>query len=86
MAMKGLSVVIVDLVDGADVGMVQSGGRLRLALESTQGLRVLGHFVRQEFQSDEAVKLDVFSFVDNSHPAPAELLHNAVVRDGLTDH
>src|SRR5580698_11446253 len=29
---EGLAVLLIDLVDGADVGMVQSRGRLRLAL------------------------------------------------------
>ena len=27
----------------------------------------------------------VFGFVDNTHPAPAQLLQDAIVRDGLAD-
>ena len=43
-----------------------------------------GH--RQKFQSHEAPKLGVFGFVNNTHPATAQLLNNAVMRDGLPDH
>ena len=54
--------------------------------ESVQGLRVLGHFVGQEFQGDEAPKLGVLGLVDDAHPAAAQFLDDAVVRDGLADH
>jgi hypothetical protein len=32
------------------------------------------------------MKPGVFSFVDHTHPAAAEFLDDAVVRDGLADH
>jgi hypothetical protein len=83
---EGLPALLIDLVDCADVGMVQCGSGLRLALEATERLRVLGHFVRQELQGDEAAKFNVLGFVDHAHAATAKFLHNAVVRDGLADH
>ncbi len=84
--MKGLSAVLVNFVNGADVRMVQGRGGLGLALETGQGLRIFGHFVGQEFEGDKTVQLDVFSFVDNAHAAATELLDHSVVRDGLADH
>ncbi len=83
---EGLPALLVDFVDGANVWMVQGGSGLRLALEAAERLRVLGDFVRQEFQSDEAAKFDVLGFIDHAHAATAKLLHDAVVRDGLPDH
>ncbi len=83
---EALAVVLADFVDGADVGMVQRGGRARFAAETLQGLRVLGYIVGQEFQSDEAAEARVLGLVDDAHPAAAELLDDAVVRDGLADH
>ena len=74
-----------DFVDGADVGMVQRGGGPRLAAKAFQGLRVLGHIVGQELQGDEAAEFSVLGLVDHTHPAAAELLDDAVVRDGLAD-
>ncbi len=66
--------------------MVQRGSGTGFPPEAFQGLRVLGNIVRKEFQSDEAPKIKVFGFVDHAHPAAAELLDDAVVRDGLANH
>ena len=33
-----------------------------------------------------AMQPHVLGFVDHTHPAAAQLLDDAVVRDGLTDH
>ena len=49
-------------------------------------LGIVNHIVRQEFQGDEAVEFGVFGFVHHTHAAPAELLNDAIVRDGLADH
>ena len=32
------------------------------------------------------MQLEVFGFVDHTHPAATELRENAIVRDGLADH
>jgi hypothetical protein len=40
----------------------------------------------QEFQGDESVQAGILGFVDDTHPATAELLNHAIVRDGLADH
>jgi hypothetical protein len=78
--------VLPDVVDGANVGMVQRGGGLRLALESGQGLWVSGYFFGKELQGDKAAQTRVFSLVDNAHATATQLLDDAVVRDGLADH
>ncbi len=83
---EGMAFVFADVVDSADVGMIQSRGRLRFALETGEGLRVAGNVIGQEFQSDETVQAGVFGLVDHTHAAAAELFDNAVVRDGLADH
>ena len=78
--------VFVHFEDSADVGVVQGRGGARLAPETTESLGVVNHIVRQEFQGDEAVEFGVFGFVDHTHAAAAELLNDAIVRDGLADH
>jgi len=35
---------------------------------------------------DKTPKLDILSLIDHTHPSAAELLDDAVVRDGLADH
>ena len=83
---EGLVTMFTDFVDRADIGMVERGGGTRLAAKAFQRLWVSRQFIGQEFQSDEAAKLGVFGFVDDTHPTAAQLLNNAVVRDDLVDH
>ena len=52
---EGLAVLLPDLMNRADIRMVQSRGRLRLALKAGQRLGVMSNFVRQELQRDKAV-------------------------------
>jgi hypothetical protein len=59
---------------------------LRFALEAGESLRVIGDFIGQEFQGDEAMELDIFSFVDDTHPAATEFFDDAIARDGLPNH
>jgi hypothetical protein len=42
---ESLAFVLTDLVDSADIRMVQGRGGLGLALETGQRLRVSGHFI-----------------------------------------
>ncbi len=49
-------------------------------------LWVLRYVIRQELQSNEAAEFGVLGLVDHTHAALAELLDNAVTRDGLVDH
>src|ERR1017187_6938634 len=78
--------MLADFVNGADVGMVQSRGSLRFTLETGESLCVFSNVIWQELQGHEAVKLYVFSPVDDTHPASTEFLQDTVVRDSLVDH
>jgi hypothetical protein len=76
-----MTVLLPDLMDRADIGMVQSRGRLRLPLEAGQGLGVFGDVLRQKLQGDKPVQGQVLGLVDHTHTAATELLDDAVVRD-----
>ena len=83
---EGLAIFLADVVNGADVGMVQRGSGLGLAAETLQSLAVLGDVFREEFQGDEAIEAGVFGLVNDTHAATTQLFDDAVVRDGLADH
>jgi hypothetical protein len=51
------AVLLADIVDGADVGVIQRRCGLRLAAESDQGLGIVGEVRRQELQRDGAPHL-----------------------------
>jgi len=78
-------IVLADFVDRADVRVVQCRGSLGLALEAAERLRVLRHVVGKELERDKATKFGVLCFVNNTHPAAAELLDDSVMRDRLPD-
>jgi hypothetical protein len=78
--------LLPDLVDGADIGVVQCGCSLSFSLEASQRLGVSGYFFGQELQRDKSVEGYVLGLVDHTHAATAQLLDDAVVRDGLVDH
>ena len=52
---EGLAILFANVVNGADVGMVERGSRLGLAPKALQRLAVLGHVFGKEFQGDEAI-------------------------------
>ena len=80
---EGLAVLLADVVNGADVRMVQRGGGLRFALETGERLRIARDILRQKFQRDEAPQARIFGLVHDTHTAAAEFFDDAVVRYGL---
>jgi hypothetical protein len=80
--------VAADLVDGADIWMIQGRCRPCFATEAFQCVRILRHFIGKEFQGDEATELRVLRLVHNTHPATAELLDDELslvtIQSGLT--
>ena len=76
---EGSPIGLIDLVDGANVRMVQRGRGFGLALESAESLRVVSQFVRKELQGDVAAEFEVFRFIDHAHSAAADLAEDAVV-------
>ena len=57
--MKELAVVLADLVDGADVRMIERRRRARLAMEALHRAGVAGEIVRQELESDVPAETQV---------------------------
>src|SRR5438445_8870053 len=81
-----LPVLVVDFVDGADVRVIQRGGSLCFTLKAAEGLRILGYLLGQEFQGHKPSELHILRLINHTHPAPAELLDDAVMRDVLANH
>ncbi len=77
---------LADVVNRANVGMVQRRRRLGLSLETRQGCGILREFGREKFQCDKTMEPGVFGFLDDPHAAAAQLFNNAVVRDGVNVH
>ena len=81
-----LPVLAANVVNGADVRMVQCAGGLGLAFEALKGLRVLCQFVGKEFKSDGASKPGVRCFVNYTHATAAKFFGDSVMGYGCADH
>ena len=77
---------LCDLINSADVGMVQRRSRSGLTLKALQRRRIFFQLTRQEFQRDMAAQAEVFSLVNHTHATAAKLVQDAVVGNGFTDH
>src|SRR5579859_2078548 len=78
--------LVIDLIDRADVRVVQGRSGLGFALEAVERLRIFSYLVRKELEGDEAAEFYILGFVDHAHAAAAQSFQNPVVRDGLADH
>ena len=83
---EGAAICFADVMNGTDVGMVQSRSGLCLALKAGERKGIVDHGIRQELKRYKTVQPGVFRLVDHTHPATANFFHNAVMRDGSADH
>jgi len=63
--------MLINLIDRANIGMVQCGSGLGLALKSSQSLRISGNVVGQEFQRNKAAEFEVLRLIHDAHAAAA---------------
>jgi len=75
-----LPVVLADLEDLDDVGVLQPGNRLGLGAEAGQGVRTGVTAIADHFQRHNAVEPDLPGLVNEAHAALAERLQDLVAR------
>ena len=80
-----LAVDFVDLVDRADVRMIERRRRAGLALQTLDRRRIMQR-LRNHLDRHHPPEPCVFGFVDHAHAALAELLDDSIVRNRATDH
>ena len=85
MAMKALPILLANVVNRADIGMVERRSGLGFTLKTSQSLGVSRNFIGQEFERNKTLKADVLGLVHHTHPTATQFLDDAVVRDGLAD-
>jgi len=78
--------VLANLVNRADVGVIQSRSSACLAAKAIQCGGVAGEIVGQKLQCNETAKVEVLSFVNHSHAPTANQFNDAVVRYDRVDH
>ena len=75
-----------DVVNRADVGIVERRRGARLAAKPLDRLGVLGDVVGKKLERNIPAEPVVSGLVDHAHPTPAQLFQDAVVRNGPTEN
>ena len=83
---EGAAILLADVVNGADVGMIERRRGLGFALKTAQGLGIAGDFIGKELEGDKTVEAGVLRLVNHAHAAAPQLFDDPVVGDGLADH
>ena len=78
---KGPAFELSNVVQSADVRVVERGCGAGFAAKSFDGLGVVRNVVGEEFQRNASAEARVLGFVHHAHSAAAQLFHYAIVRD-----
>ena len=81
-----VALVLADVVDRADVRVIQCGGRARLELEPIHGVGIVREFVMDELQRNGTAEANVFGSVDDAHAAFAQSTDDSIVRNRPSKH
>jgi hypothetical protein len=66
--------------------MIQGRRGPSFAAKALQRSRIMSNAIGKKFEGYKPAEADILSLVHHTHPPTAQLLDNAVVRDGLADH
>src|SRR5215469_793036 len=83
---EGTSLMFPDVVNCANIWVIQCRGGLRFAAESLQSLCVSCQFFGQEFEGHKAIQPGVLRFINDTHASAPQPLNDAIMRDYLVDH
>src|SRR6185503_8730991 len=83
---EGPPIGLVDLVNSANIRMIQRRRSLGFPLKTAESLRAFRRAVRQELERDKAAEPHILSLEYDSHGAGAELFNHTIMRDGLANH
>lgn len=82
---KGFAILLANVINCANVRVIEGRCGMRFALEASKGLRIIGYVVRKKFQRDAAMKAGILGSADHAHAAATEPLDNTIVGDGSAD-
>ena len=82
----GSAVFFADVVDGADIGVVQRRGGPGLAAEPVEHGKLAADLIGEKFERDEAPQAGVLGLVDHAHSPAAKLFDHSIMGYGFADH
>ena len=82
----GSAVFFADVIDGADVGVVQRRGSAGFAAEAVKDGKLTANLVGEKFERNETPQAGVLGFVDHTHSPAAKLFDYSIMGYGFADH
>jgi hypothetical protein len=64
---------MANVIDGADMRMIQAGDSAGFTLESLSQISAVRHMVRQDLDCDDTVQTGITSTIDHAHAARTRL-------------
>ena len=77
--------MLLNFVDGADIGVVQCRGGLGFTLKTLEGNRITGEFLWQKLQRYQPTQFEILAFEHHSHATAPDDIDYAVMRDLLSN-
>src|SRR4029079_659655 len=78
------AILMADIVQGADVRMIQPGDRTSFLLEALARLRIIGHVRGQDLDCDRTIEPGVSRLVNLTHPTSSDASPNQVRTDAVS--
>ena len=78
---EGTTIVLADLVNGDDVGMIEFGRRLGFPFESSAAFGILTEMRRKELECDFPIEFGVLREIDLTHATGTDALDDAIMPD-----
>jgi hypothetical protein len=82
---EGPAAFLANVMNGADIRMIEGRRRLGLAAETFQGLRIPRKLVGKKLKRDEAIEAHVLGPIHHAHPSATKHFHDSVVRNGAAN-
>ena len=83
---EGSAIVLANVVDGADVGVIQSRSGTASRRKRSRASGSLASSSGRNFSATKRPRRGVLGLINDAHSAAADFLDDAVMRDGLADH
>ena len=77
---------LFDIVNRADVEVVEGGGETRFTPEAIAGFAIVEQIVRKKLQRNAAAKLRILRSVDDPHATLAQFFQDAILGDNFSLH
>src|SRR5437867_2278554 len=81
-----LAFKLIDIINRANVWMVQRGGHSSFSPKPRQRVGITNESRGKKLQGDKPAQLGVFRFVHDAHPAATDPFDDPIVRNRFADH